>query len=269
MSELHPDTIRVAVRKRYGERATSCCGPDPAAVARAIGYGDAEIAAVPTGANLGLGCGNPTALATLRPGDTVLDLGSGAGFDAFLVAAAVGPAGRVIGVDMTPEMIAKATDNARRAGLTNVEFRQGMIEALPVESATVDAIISNCVINLSPEKARVFREAHRVLKPGGRLLVSDIVLNAPLPEALRTSIEAYVGCVAGAALRDDYLRLLADAGFCDVEVVRDTDASALIAGADCNDPLVADILKAVGGLEGARQLATTAASIAVSARKPG
>ena len=155
-----PETIRELVRDRYADRATACCGPDHATVARSLGYRDEDLASAPEGANLGLGCGNPIALAALRPGETVLDLGSGAGFDAFLAASAVGPGGRVIGVDMTPEMVARATDNARRAGTPQVEFRQGLIEQLPVESGSVDTVISNCVINLSPEKDRVFREAN-------------------------------------------------------------------------------------------------------------
>ncbi len=263
-----PDAVRTVVRDRYAERATSCCGPDPDRHAREIGYGDEQLAAAPEGANLGLGCGNPVALAALRPGDVVLDLGSGAGFDAFLAAAAVGPTGRVIGIDMTPEMLAKAQANARAAGVANVEFREGTIEALPVPSASVDVVISNCVINLSPEKPRVFAEAFRALRAGGRLLVSDIVLRRPLPEAVRANVEAWVGCVAGAALRDDYLGAIRAAGFTDVAIVRDTDASALLGGIDTADPLVAAVVAAAGGPERARALAADVASIAVSARKP-
>ncbi|HLK10229.1 MAG TPA: arsenite methyltransferase [Candidatus Binatia bacterium] len=266
--ENEAEALRLIVRSRYAERASGCCGPDPAAAARTMGYREEDLATAPGGANLGLGCGNPIALAALRPGETVLDLGSGAGFDAFLAAAAVGPTGRVIGVDMTGEMVAKARDNAARAGVTNVEFRQGLIEELPVESASIDVVLSNCVINLSPEKDRVFREAFRVLRPAGRLLVSDIVLDAPLPEAVRASIEAYVGCVAGAALRSDYLRMLAEAGFRDVAIVRETDASALLAGAGCGDPMVAAIVEAVGDLEAVRRLARAVASVAVAAQKP-
>lgn len=265
--EASSEAVRSIVRDRYADRATTCRGPVPDEVGRTVGYRAEDLRAAPEGANLGLGCGNPTGLASLQPGETVLDLGSGAGFDAFLAAAAVGPTGRVIGVDMTPEMVAKATGNAARAGVTNVEFHQGLIEALPVESGSVDVVISNCVINLSPEKDRVFREAFRVLRPGGRLLVSDIVLNAPLPDAVRASIEAYVGCVAGAALRSDYLRMLADAGFRDVEIVHETDATALLAGVDCSDPMVGAILEAVGGLEEVRHLAQSVMSVAVSARR--
>jgi arsenite methyltransferase len=271
-----PDATRATVRERYGriaEESTSCCGAADsraAAVSRRIGYSEAEIGAAPQGANLGLGCGNPTALASLRPGETVLDLGSGAGFDAFLAARAVGPEGHVIGVDMTPAMIAKAQDNARAAGITNTEFRLGTIEELPIEDASVDVVISNCVINLSPDKPRVFREAFRVLKPGGRLLVSDIVLRTPLPERIRASVEAYVGCVAGAALKSDYLGAIVDAGFSDVRVAQETDASALLSAACTGtpDPLVAEVIAAVGDAEELRRLATGVASLAVSARKP-
>ncbi len=269
------EATRAALRDRYGRIAGNGAtgsgeGGAAAALSERIGYSSAEIGAVPEGANLGLGCGNPTALAQLRAGDTVLDLGSGAGFDAFLAARAVGPEGRVLGVDMTPEMIAKAQENARKAGVSNTEFRLGAIEELPVEDASIDVVISNCVINLSPDKPRVFREAFRVLKPGGRLLVSDIVLHSPLPERVRASVEAYVGCVAGAALRHDYLRAIADAGFLDVEVVKETDASALLAtSCACTpDPLLADVIAAVGGADAARRLAASVASITVSAAKP-
>ena len=269
-----PEATRTTVRERYGrvaEGSTGCCGaPDGhAEQSRRLGYTDAEMAAVPQGADLGLGCGNPTALASLRPGETVLDLGSGAGFDAFLAAQTVGADGHVIGVDMTPAMIAKAQENARTAGISNTEFRLGTVEELPVESASIDVVISNCVINLSPDKPRVFREAFRVLKPGGRLLVSDIVLRAPLPERVRASVAAYVGCVAGAALIDDYLQAIGAAGFTAVQVMKETDASALLS-ADCacaSDPLVADIIAAIGDAEELRRLVTSVVSITVSARK--
>jgi SAM-dependent methyltransferase len=191
-------------------------------ISRGIGYSPEEMQAVPEGANLGLGCGNPVALASLKEGETVLDLGSGAGFDAFLASRSVGNSGRVIGVDMTPEMVDKARGNARKGGYGNVEFRLGEIENLPVADRTVDIIISNCVINLSPDKDRVFREAFRVLKPGGRLMVSDIVLLNRLPAALIESIEAYVGCVAGAVMKEDYLRAIREAGFEDINIVGET-----------------------------------------------
>jgi ubiquinone/menaquinone biosynthesis C-methylase UbiE len=178
--------------------------------------------AVPDGANLGLGCGNPLAHAAIHEGDTVLDLGSGAGFDCFLAAGKVGKSGLVIGVDMTPEMLKRARENVKKAGVTNVEFRLGEIEALPVADTSVDLVISNCVINLSPDKARVFREAYRVLKPGGLLMVSDIVLTRELPEAVRTSVEAYASCIAGASLKDAYLDLIRKAHFSDVAVLEET-----------------------------------------------
>jgi len=180
---------------------------------------------VPEGANLGLGCGNPVALASLAEGETVVDLGAGAGFDCFLAASRVGPQGKVIGVDMTPAMVERARGNAAKGEYGNVEFRLGEIEHLPVADASADAIISNCVINLSPDKAQVFSEALRVLKPGGRLMVSDLVLDAPLPEAVRNSVEAYVGCVAGALLRDEYLGAMGVAGFADVEVMEESGFS--------------------------------------------
>ena len=226
-------TVHDVVRDRYGEVARQgslggCCGPSPDEMAARIGYDRAALEAVPEGANLGLGCGAPLAHAALRPGETVLDLGSGAGFDAFLAAREVGPSGRVIGVDMTDEMLARARDNATRAGITNVEFRKGLIEALPVDDGAVDVVISNCVINLVPDKAAVYREIARVLRPGGRLIVSDVVLDAPLPPAVATSAEALTGCVAGAALRASYLATIEAAGLASVEVLADRGFGALV-----------------------------------------
>ncbi|UCC59458.1 MAG: arsenite methyltransferase [Dehalococcoidia bacterium] len=232
---MKDDEIRKAVREGYATIARqsggSCCGPsnpccDSASLAQnisqSIGYTEEELNAVPDGANLGLGCGNPVALASLREGETVLDLGSGAGLDCFLAANSVGERGWVIGVDMTPEMLEKARENARKADYRNVEFRLGEIENLPVADGSVDVVISNCVINLSPDKRRVFAETFRVLKPGGRLMVSDIVLQKQLPDFILNSIEAYVGCVAGAMMRDDYLGRIEAAGFRDVEVLDET-----------------------------------------------
>ncbi len=185
----------------------------------AVGYSAEELQAIPEAARMGLGCGNPTALASLKEGEVVLDLGAGGGIDCFLAAVAVGKTGKAIGVDMTPEMLHRARDNARSGGYDNVEFRLGEIENLPVADGTVDAVISNCVINLSPDKERVFNEAYRVLKPGGRVMVSDIVLTKELPEDIRNSLEAYAGCVAGASRKEDYLATIAGAGFENVEVV--------------------------------------------------
>ncbi len=225
-SPYPPPDLRTAVREKYGKIATGevkgcgCgCATSAAAVSSEVGYTREQLAALPDGANLGLGCGNPLQHAALRPGEVVLDLGSGAGMDAFLAAREVGPTGRVLGVDMTPAMVEKARGNTSRAGVVNVEFRFGEIERLPVADASVDAIISNCVINLSTDKPRVFREAFRVLKPGGRLVVSDLVLERALPDEIRTSLEAYVGCVAGASMLADYLGELADAGFEAVTVI--------------------------------------------------
>lgn len=226
---LQPDQIRQQVRARYGEIARSAsrgcgCGPsccDAAADGTnpiTLGYSTADVESVPEGAEMGLGCGNPTALAAIQPGETVLDLGSGGGFDCFLAAQRTGPTGRVIGVDMTPEMISKARANAARGGYTSVEFRLGEIENLPVADASVDLILSNCVINLSPDKPRVFAEAFRVLKPGGRLAVSDIVALRPIPPELQADLAAHVGCVAGAATVAEVEAMLKAAGFVEVRV---------------------------------------------------
>jgi arsenite methyltransferase len=228
MKTLHPETVREHVRARYGDiaensggccgsTATSCCG-SAENYDQKLGYSAAEVAAVPAGSNLGLGCGNPTAIASIRPGETVLDLGAGAGFDCFLAARQLQGTGQVIGVDMTPAMVTRARASARRGGYANVEFRLGEIEALPVRDASVDLVISNCVINLSPEKARVFGEAFRVLKPGGRLAIADVVATRPLPEKVRTQLNAVGACVGGAALVDDLKAMLQAAGFSRIEI---------------------------------------------------
>jgi len=233
------EDIRRVVRERYaqiaeGERE-SCCGPSSCCtpqvsttsqMAQKIGYSDEELAAVPKGANLGLGCGNPLEHANIEPGEIVLDLGSGAGIDVFLAARAVGEKGRVIGVDMTPSMIERARRNCEEAGISNVEFRLGEIEHLPVADNSVDVVVSNCVINLSPEKAQVFAEAYRVLKPGGRLIVSDLVLKQKLSEKLRNDVSAYVGCVAGASMKEEYLEFIRVAKFENVEVVTENSYDA-------------------------------------------
>jgi SAM-dependent methyltransferase len=268
-----PESVRASVRDAYADVArerAGCCdagaGADRTAVSQQLGYDEEELAQAPGDANLGLGCGNPTAMGSLRPGEVVLDLGSGGGLDAFIASRQVGPSGRVIGVDMTPDMIALARRNAEDGGYANVEFREGTIEALPVNDASVDVILSNCVINLSPEKQRVFREAFRVLRPGGRLMVSDIVLDRPLPEPIRSNVEAYVGCIAGAELRADYLEAMALAGFTAIEVTREGSAAGMV---DRADPMVARVMQELG-LTWDEVAAAMAAvkSVHVSARRP-
>ena len=241
---MKDEEIRKAVRESYGKialqdapDATSCgpagcgcgCGAGSSeyTMSKAIGYSDAEIGGVPDGANLGLGCGNPTALASLKKGETVLDLGSGAGFDCFLAADKVGISGRVIGVDMTAEMIEKARANTKKGDYKNVEFRLGEIENLPIADNTVDVVISNCVINLSPDKKKVYEEVFRVLKPGGRVMVSDIALLKELPAVLKGNIAAYAGCVAGATTREEYLATVAAAGFKDMDIVKEINVKGL------------------------------------------
>lgn len=226
------DDIRAGVRRRYRQIATAatggsccsgrnCCAPDalgkPAASAK-LGYSGDDLAAVPDGANMGLGCGNPQAIAALKPGETVLDLGSGGGFDCFLAAPQVGDTGRVIGVDMTPEMVAKARANAAKGGYANVEFRLGEIEHLPVADSSADVILSNCVINLSPDKPQVYRETFRVLRPGGRLAISDVVALGELPDGVKGSPDAHCGCIAGAIPAKNVEALLAEIGFVDIAV---------------------------------------------------
>jgi len=273
--------IKKHVRDRYARAAkesSSCCGPvsSPCCggkteigqdqASQMVGYSAEELAAIPEDANLGLGCGNPTALAGLKPGQTVLDLGSGAGIDCFLAARRVGPTGRVIGVDMTPEMLDRARENARKNGSTNVEFRLGEIEHLPVADGTVDVIISNCVINLSTDKPRVFREAFRVLKPGGRVMVSDLALLKPLPGAIRASIDAYVACIAGALVKDDYLRAVREAGFEAVEVLSE---KAFPAELVLEDSLAADVVKKLKlSPQELQEHIGSVVSLAVSAVKP-
>lgn len=222
--------LKVLVKKSYGDIAkkggsccpskSSCCGAAQAEdISKNIGYSDEDLKAVPSGANLGLGCGNPIALASIKDGETVLDLGSGAGFDSFLAAARVGMSGKVIGVDMTPEMIETARGNAAKGNYSNVEFRLGELENLPVADGSVDVVISNCVINLVPDKKKAFEEAFRVLKPGGRLMVSDIVLLRSLPDFVMKSVAAYVGCISGAAMKESYLEAIKSAGFNEVTVI--------------------------------------------------
>ncbi|MGB3944224.1 MAG: arsenite methyltransferase [Methanothrix sp.] len=274
---MEDEEVKRVVKERYGrvaQEASSCCSSStccgtakPQEIGRKIGYSEEDLAFVPQGSNLGLGCGNPVALAAIRKGETVLDLGSGAGFDSFLASEKVGPEGKVIGVDMTGEMVEKARANAAAAGCRNVEFRQGDIENLPVEDGSVDLVISNCVINLVPDKKAAFKEAYRVLRPGGRLAVSDIVLLAKLPDLVRDSIEAYVGCVAGAAMKDEYLASMRSAGFEDVRVIDEAPFSLDCVTIDPVGRSVMDGLKIQD--ETLRGVERAIASINVSAVKPG
>jgi arsenite methyltransferase len=230
--------IKAAVREQYAKVALgeatcgSLCGciDNAEGLAITFGYSALELATLPEGANLGLSCGNPQAVAAMQPGETVLDLGSGAGFDCFLAARQVGPAGRVIGVDMTDAMLEKARANAGKSGLGNVEFRKGEIEALPVDDNSIDVTISNCVLNLVPDKDRAFREIHRVLKPGGRLAVSDMAWEIEPAASVRSNLEALVGCIGGALVVDDYVSRLKRAGFGRVEVIKHPEAARKMIG---------------------------------------
>jgi len=275
---MKEEEIKQYVRDRYARAAqqgSSCCQPATSCsgggkgtdvISKSIGYTDQDLKAVPEGANLGLGCGNPLALASLREGETVLDLGSGAGFDCFLAARQVGKRGKVIGVDMTPEMLDKARGNAEKGDFTNVEFRLGEIENLPVADNHADIVISNCVINLSPAKGRVFREAFRVLKPGGRMMVSDIVLLQELPKEIKNSVSAYVSCVAGAETKENYLGAIQGAGFQEIRILDETIFPTEFLA---NDPTAREI---VGNLnlspQKTRELAQSVVSVKVSAVKP-
>jgi SAM-dependent methyltransferase len=277
------DEIREKVREGYARIARSgscgcpsgtagggCCGASaftPEQLARAIGYASDELAAVPEGANMGLSCGNPTAIASLRPGEVVLDLGAGGGFDCFVAGPKVGASGRVIGVDMTPEMLAKARRNIvsyrEQTGLDNVEFRLGEIEALPVADASVDVVISNCVLNLSPDKARVWREIARVLKPGGRVAVSDLALTRPLPRSVLADVEALIGCVAGAVLVEETRRMAHAAGL--VDIVLTPKGGSIDAMTNWGDPLYRKI---VDQLPGGTRPGDFITSLEVTAEKP-
>jgi len=270
--------IKKIVRKGYGEIAkkgsscccgpkTSCCGTGSQAedISKRIGYTDEEMNSVPDGANLGLGCGNPVAMASLKEGETVIDLGSGAGFDCFIAANKVGKTGKVIGVDMTPEMLKKAKANAKKGGYKNVEFRLGEIEKLPVADNFADIVISNCVINLSPEKDKVFKETFRVLKPEGRLMVSDIVLLEELPEYILISVSAYVGCISGAVKKEEYMETIKRAGFKDVKIISEAHfpVESMV-----NDPTAQAIIKKIGmSADKIMEMANSVVSIKVSARK--
>ena len=273
---MKEDKIREIVREKYGELARterSCCSAadtacccSPENVSKEIGYKDDDLKAVPQGANLGLGCGNPVAIASLKEGETILDLGSGAGFDCFLAANKVGENGRVIGVDMTPDMIEKARQNAKKGSYANVEFRLGEIENLPAADDSVDVVISNCVINLAPNKSRVFNEAFRVLRPGGRFMISDIVLTKELPSAVKESVEAYVGCVAGATKKEEYLETIRQAGFHEVQTLSETPFPTEYIG---NDPTAKEIIEKSGLQRNEiENLAGSVLSISVRGIKP-
>lgn len=267
---MKEEKVRKMVRKGYGKiakaekNACGCgCGSN---ISQQVGYSREELKAVPEGADLDLGCGNPVALASLKLGETVVDLGSGGGLDCFLAARKVGVKGHVIGVDMTAEMLDKARANCRKGGYKNVEFRLGEIENLPVADNTADVIISNCVVNLSPNKPRVFAEAFRVLKSGGRLMISDLVLLKALPEDVKESVLAYVGCVAGAEMKADYVKMIGDAGFRDVEVVEETRYPLEL---DLNDSTAKSIVKELKlTRKRTAELANSVVSIKVSAKKP-
>jgi len=274
---MKKDEVKKTVRQGYAKIAkkdiscctptNSCCGSASLAedISKEIGYTDQELKSIPDGSNLGLGCGNPVALASLKEGETVLDLGSGAGLDCFLAANNVGKNGKVIGVDMTSEMIERARENARKGSYENVEFRLGEIENIPAADNSADAVISNCVINLSPDKKRVFEEAFRILKPGGRLMVSDIVLLKELPDFIKASIEAYIGCVAGAIMKDEYTELIRGAGFDEVQIIDETTFPV-----ECmvNDPTAQRVMNALNiTAEKAKEIASTVASIKVQGRK--
>lgn len=270
--------IKEIVKEKYGniaKQGSSCCGSTRSCcggtelaqnISKEIGYSEAELGMVPEGSNLGLGCGNPLALSSIREGETILDLGSGAGFDCFLAAARVGKSGKVIGVDMTAEMIEKAKENAKKGNYENVEFRLGEIEKLPVADSTIDKVISNCVINLSPDKGKVFQEAFRVLKPGGNVMISDIVLLKELPDFIKESILAYVGCVSGAINRDKYLEMMEVAGFRDVKVMDETPFSVEFI---LNDPTARTIIEKSGiPSERVQEIAASVVSMKLYAAKP-
>ena len=269
---MKDNEIRQIVRKNYAKAAkrTSCCGSQPAkesacctgTKSKDIGYTAQELESVPEGSDLGLGCGNPVAIASLQPGDTVLDLGAGAGFDCFLAAKKVGDKGRVIGVDMTPEMIDKARENAKKGNYDNVEFRLGEIEHLPVADNTVDVIISNCVINLAPDKHDVMREAYRALRPGGRIAISDLALRGELPKKVKDNMAAYVSCVAGAIHIDDYKRAVNSAGFREVKF---TVNQATSCSSPTEDQKAAHALKLT--TDEYKTLSETVVSVYIEARK--
>ncbi len=270
MKSMKEEKIGKKVREAYGKiaRAEKCgCGCScDSEVSENIGYSSEELDSVPEGANLNLGCGNPVALAMLKEGEIVVDLGSGGGLDCFLAAKKVGSKGRVIGVDMTAEMVDKARENCRRGGYKNVEFRLGEIENLPIADGTANVIISNCVINLSLNKQRVFEESFRVLKPGGRLMISDMVLLDELPEAVKKNVQAYIGCIAGAEMKATYTKMIENAGFREVKVIEEVNLPFKLVISDNTAKAIIKELKLIG--KNATELVNSVASIKVSATKP-
>ena len=265
---MKEEKVRKMVREGYGKiaKAEKCgCGCG-SGISEQIGYSRGELGSVPEGADLGLGCGNPVALASLKEGETVVDLGSGAGLDCFLAAKKVGATGKVVGVDMTPEMLDKARANCRKSGYKNVEFRLGEIENLPVADGTADIVISNCVINLSPEKQRVFKEAFRVLKAGGRLMISDMVLLKDIPEAVKKSVLGYIGCISGAEMKNEYVKLIENAGFREMKIIEETRLSAEMVLSDATAKTLMEELKL--NKKSAEEIVNSVASVKISATKP-
>jgi arsenite methyltransferase len=268
VKHVNNEKVRKMVREGYGKiaKAERCgCGCS-SSVSQQIGYSCGELNAVPEGADLVLGCGNPVALASLKEGETVVDLGSGAGLDCFLAAKKVGTAGKVIGVDMTPEMLDKARANCRKGGYGNVEFRLGEIENLPVADGTADVVISNCVINLSPEKQRAFNEAFRVLKAGGRLMISDMVLLKDIPETVKESVLGYIGCISGAEMKTEYLKLMENAGFREVNIIEETPLSAETVLSDATAKALMEEMKR--DRKSVEELVSSVISVKISATKP-
>ncbi len=274
---MNKEETKKIVREGYAKvarQSSSCCGPASSCcgtvdraqdISKKVGYSEEELNSIPEGANLGLGCGNPVAIASLKEGETVLDLGSGPGLDCFLAADKVGKSGKVIGVDMTQEMLEKARTNAAKGTYSNVEFRLGEIENLPVADNSVDVVISNCVINLSPDKESVFKETFRVLKSGGRIMVSDVVLSKELPEFINDSIDAYIGCISGAITKDKYIDTVRSAGFQDINIIGEV---TIPVEEWVNDPIASSITEKLQiSVEEAREILNSVISIKVKAFK--
>jgi arsenite methyltransferase len=263
----YADILTRSTKKTFLSNLFQCCDPKAMAqdIGKKIGYSDEELKSVPEDANLGIGCGNPTALASIQKGETVLDLGSGAGFDCFLASRETGASGKVIGIDITPEMVVQAKKNAEKGYYTNVEFKVGAIENLPIESNAIDLVISNCVINLSNQKDLVFSEAYRVLKPNGRLMISDIVLLKDLPDFVKSSVEGYIACLAGAVRKEDYIVAMSKAGFVDITIDKQTHFPIELM---LNDPIAKKIVQENDlSQEEIKDIASSIASISISAKK--